>query len=85
MQIFAKKGQGALFVASQSGHRQKQMGLNVLGIASSEMRKLYCSVGETGSAGRAEVQPFVLINKILRFASLELKLGFSTLRQQKRF
>lgn len=33
-----KKGQGALFVPSQCGHRQKQMGLNILGIASSEMR-----------------------------------------------
>lgn len=85
MQIFAKKGQGALFVASQSGHRQKQMGLNILGMASSEMRKVYCSVGETGSAGRAEVQPFLLINTILRFASWELKLAFPTLRPRERF
>lgn len=53
MQIFAKKGQGALFVLSQSGHRQKQMGLNILGSASSE--QLYCSLGQTGSAGSVEV------------------------------
>lgn len=79
-----KKGQGALFVLSQSGHRRKQMGLNILGIASSEMRN-YCCVGETGSAGSVEVQPFLSINKTLRFASLEFKLALSALRQRKHF
>lgn len=38
--------------------------------------KLYCSVEETGRSGSVEVQTFLFINNILRFASLELKLFF---------
>lgn len=38
MQIFAK-GQWALFVQSQSGHRHKQMEINILGISSPKIKK----------------------------------------------
>lgn len=55
MQIFAKKGQGGPFCSESKWSPSETDGIKHSGHRFIRPEELYCSVGETGSAGSGEV------------------------------